>query len=98
MDLARVRSFNTPCKCLVTAAAAMSHGAALVTIYARCNPPTIRKPDWCGASNQRLEGGVLPCAGSGNGDAPGAGAAAVPFGFFGFKTFFRAALGGGPAG
>ena len=52
--------------------------------------------DWCGAGNQRLDAaGALPCAGSGEGDP--AGAAAVFFGFFGFKTFFRAALGGGPA-
>ena len=53
---------------------------------------------WCGASNQRLGAGAV---GSGKGDAAGAGEAAVPFGgfgFFGFRTFFRAALGGGPAG
>ena len=54
--------------------------------------------DWCGASNQRLGAGALPWAGSGKGDAPGAGAAAVAFGFLGFRTFFRATLGGGPAG
>lgn len=93
MDLARGRSFNTPCKMLVTAAPtrawrSVSHN--LCTMQSAYNPQL----DWCGASNQRL--GALPGAGSGNGDP--AGAAAVPFGFLGFRTFFRAALGGGPAG
>ncbi len=85
-------------QCLVTAAAAMkawrsvSHN--LCTMQSAYNPQL----DWCGASNQRLDGGVARCAGSGKGDAAGAGAAAVPFGFFRLQTFFRAALGGGPAG
>jgi hypothetical protein len=49
---------------------------------------------WCSASNQRLGGGA------GNGDAA-SGAAAAPFGGFGFFGRiggFRTALGGGPAG
>jgi len=58
---------------------------------------------WCGASNQRVGagggGGGGAGGGAGNGDPP-AGAAATPFGFFGFfgLSIVRSAVGGGPAG
>jgi hypothetical protein len=58
---------------------------------------------WCGASNQRVGagggGGGGAGGGAGNGDPPG-GAAATPFGFFGFfgLSILRSAFGGGPAG
>ena len=98
-DSMRLRSFNTPCYC---GSRHDGHGAEfhtdnLCVMRSAYNPHLV----WCSASNQRVGGGGAACAGLGNGDPAGAGAAAVPlggFGFFGFSTCFRAALGGGPAG
>jgi hypothetical protein len=55
---------------------------------------------WCGASNQRVGAGGGGGGGAGNGDPPAGGAAATPFGFFGFfgLSIFCIAFGGGPAG
>jgi hypothetical protein len=58
------------------------------------------QPVWRGASNQRVGAGGGAGGGAGNGDPPGGGAAATPFGFFGFfgLSIFCTAFGGGPAG